>query len=60
VLDFLLKLRDSGFDIQPLRGNHEEMLLSAVADPTARSLWYGNGGWKTMRKFGVDSPETIP
>jgi serine/threonine protein phosphatase 1 len=60
VLDYLLKLRESGFDIRPLRGNHEEMLLYAVADPTSRNMWYGNGGWGTLKQLGIDSPEAIP
>lgn len=60
VLDYLLELRKSGFDIRAIRGNHEEMLLDAVADPAARKIWYGNGGWGTLREFGVDSPEAIP
>ena len=60
VLDYLLKLQESGFDVQPVRGNHEVMLLDAVADPVARNIWYGNGGWGTLRELGIDSPEVIP
>lgn len=60
VLDYLLRLYNSDYDIRPLLGNHEQMLLDAVADPSTRSLWYGNGGWETLRQFGVDSPESIP
>lgn len=60
VLDYLIKLQELGFDVRPIRGNHEEMLLNAVDDPAAHSLWYGNGGWGTLREFGVDSPELIP
>ncbi|MBV5340796.1 MAG: serine/threonine protein phosphatase [Deltaproteobacteria bacterium] len=60
ALDYLLHLKDSGFDIQPIRGNHEEMLLDAVSAPEARSIWYSNGGWGTLRELGIDSPENIP
>ena len=60
VLDYLLHLKESGYDIHPLMGNHEEMLLNAVADPAASKLWYGNGGWETLKALGVDSPEAIP
>lgn len=60
VLNYLLQLRESGYDIQAIRGNHEEMLLCAVTDQAARNIWYGNGGWATLREFGVDSPEAIP
>ena len=60
VLDYLMHLRESGFDIQPLMGNHEEMLLDSIADPIVRRIWYINGGWRTIQQFGVDSPEEIP
>ena len=60
VLDYLIKLQELGFDVRPIRGNHEEMLLDAVENPAAHSLWYGNGGWGTLREFKVDSPELIP
>lgn len=60
VLNYLLHLRDSGFDICPIKGNHEELLLNAVANPAARDLWFGNGGWGTLRELKIDSPEAIP
>jgi len=60
VLDYMLYLSEAGYDIRPLLGNHEEMLLNAATDPATRSLWFGNGGWQTMREFGVETPEEIP
>lgn len=60
VLDYMLQLLESGYDIHPLRGNHEDMLLNAAEDLAARGLWYGNGGWGTMREFGVETPKEIP
>jgi serine/threonine protein phosphatase 1 len=60
VLDYLLQRIEAGYDIRPLLGNHEEMLLNAASDPVARTIWYGNGGWGTMREFGVNTPEEIP
>lgn len=60
VLDYLIRLwRD--YDIRPLLGNHEEMLLQAAAgDDKVRQTWFGNGGWDTMRQFGVNTPQDIP
>lgn len=60
VLDYLMHLRASGFDIQALMGNHEEMLINALDDPSAAITWYVNGGWRTIQEFKVDSPEDIP
>ncbi|HBA88849.1 MAG TPA: serine/threonine protein phosphatase [Geobacter sp.] len=61
VLDYLMQLSETGFDIRPLLGNHEEMLLqSAAGDDMSRRIWYFNGGFKTVQQFGVDAPTEIP
>lgn len=61
VLDYLLRLLDDGFDLRPLLGNHEEMLLeSAAGDEMMRRIWYFNGGFKTIQQFGVETPSQIP
>lgn len=60
VLDYLMQAQESGHDIRPIRGNHEQLLLDAVADPAACGIWYGNGGWTTLQEFGVDTPGAIP
>lgn len=61
VLDYLIRLvGEPDFDVQPLLGNHEQLMLQAVAHPTARRTWYGNGGQFTLDSFGVASPEEIP
>jgi serine/threonine protein phosphatase 1 len=36
----------------PLLGNHEEMLLTAVRDPTALRPWLANGGVETLLSYG--------
>jgi len=60
VLDYLLGLWNSNYDIRPLRGNHEQLLLDSVSDPGSQRLWYNNGGWGTLHEFGVTSPDEIP
>ena len=59
VIDFIMNLADDGYNVIPLLGNHEAMLLEAVdtGDPL---LWFMNGGGETLRSFGVTSPENIP
>jgi serine/threonine protein phosphatase 1 len=56
VLDYLLQIRDLGYNFRPIRGNHEQLLLDALTDTEARQIWYGNGGWATMHEFGSDMP----
>lgn len=62
VLDYLMQLwMKADFSIKPLQGNHERMLLNAVArGEEAWQYWYGNGGWATLKQFGVKIPTDIP
>jgi serine/threonine protein phosphatase 1 len=60
VLDRILALIAAGYDLRPLRGNHEQLLLDAVEDPLFVNIWYGNGGLGTLREFGVSQPSEIP
>ncbi|AMN44302.1 metallophosphoesterase family protein [Rhodoplanes sp. Z2-YC6860] len=42
-----------------LKGNHEDMLLSAVDEP-CDSLWINNGGDTTLASYGVERPAELP
>lgn len=59
VIDYIVSLQNSGFQIVPLRGNHEEMLLNALDDDSNLSLWLYNGGNKTLLSFGITSPRDL-
>jgi len=43
-----------------LMGNHEELLLSAVNDPSDVTLWMNNGGDATLRSYGVNTVADLP
>ena len=62
VLDYLMQLYvQANVSIQPLLGNHERMLLNAVArGEESWQFWYGNGGWATLKQFDVKKPTDIP
>ena len=60
VLDQLLALQADGFDLWPLRGNHEQMLLDALDDNTVLPFWKMNGGGATLYNFGVKHPKELP
>lgn len=62
VLDYLMQLWiKTDIDVKPLLGNHERMLLNAVArGEEAWQFWYGNGGWATLQQFGAKKPTDIP
>jgi serine/threonine protein phosphatase 1 len=59
VVDFIIELQEKGFDVIPLIGNHEAMLLDAFADDKNISKWIQNGGDKTLKSFEISSVEDI-
>lgn len=44
----------SGVACCNLLGNHEKMLLNALAQPAEAELWLRNGGKATLRSWGID------
>lgn len=59
VIDYILKLQDDGFDIIPLIGNHESMLLDAHANDQLKDNWFMNGGYQTLHSFGIESLDEL-
>ncbi len=53
VIDFIIDLTKSGFDVVPLMGNHESMLLESYADTGLICQWYMNSGETTLESLGI-------
>jgi len=53
VIDFILELQKSGFNVTPLIGNHEVMLINSWDDPEILRLWMMNNGMPTLLSFGI-------
>ena len=61
VLDKLLALRQNGYHLTCLMGNHDQELLISLDDLERREFWLKRwGGNKTLESFGVNRPEAIP
>jgi serine/threonine protein phosphatase 1 len=60
VLDTIIGLQAKGYDIRPVRGNHEELLLNSCRDRSYFRIWMINGGDATLKSFGVEDPCEIP
>ncbi len=60
LLDLIIGLARSGYSVNALRGNHEEMLLNSDNSPADFRLWALNGGNATLYSFGADSAGEIP
>lgn len=62
VLDIIVGMQEAGYDLRPLRGNHEDMLIRNFSqnNDIFSSEWTKNWGQKTLFSFGVKQPEDIP
>jgi serine/threonine protein phosphatase 1 len=43
-----------------LKGNHEDMMLASIEDPSEIEKWLVNGGAATLRSYGADQLSSIP
>ena len=56
VIDMVLHDGLAGFEVVPLMGNHEEMMLRFLEDLAVGRTWMMNGGDATLRSYGVEPP----
>lgn len=56
VIDFLMGQQIEGFEIVHLTGNHEEMMMIFLDDPSIGLNWVANGGGETLMSYGVGHP----
>src|SRR5690606_13442078 len=59
VIDYIIRLKESGFKIIALRGNHEVMLLNSIKERSASRVFLVNGGDKTLESFGISDVEEL-
>lgn len=62
VLDVIIGMQESGCDIRPILGNHDDMLLrSATGNHDAFSRhWMEGWGEHTLKSFGISCPAELP
>lgn len=59
VIDFIIDLQKRGYNITPLAGNHELMLINSYSFPEVLPVWLMNSGMTTMESFGIDNVNKI-
>ncbi len=59
VIDYIIRLIHDGYQIIPIMGNHEEMLLNAYEDQSNLHIWMYNGGDTTLESFGIRSVKNL-
>lgn len=60
VLDYMMQLMEGGYQVECLKGNHEDMMVSASRNREDEDLWLNNGGKEAIASFNVDSPADVP
>jgi serine/threonine protein phosphatase 1 len=61
VLDYLMQLQHSGYQVHCLIGNHDDELLRAARQRRTLAKWaLGNNDALTLRSFGVTRAQDIP
>ncbi len=53
TIDFLIDLKDKGYRVIYLMGNHEWMLLDTLENKVREFIWRYNGAESTLRSFGI-------
>jgi serine/threonine protein phosphatase 1 len=56
VIDGVMHDGPAGFEVVPLMGNHEEMMLRFLEDLAVGRTWMMNGGDATLSSYGIDPP----
>jgi serine/threonine protein phosphatase 1 len=59
VLDYLIELKEDGYQTLFIRGNHEEMLIESLSSDTYFHPWIYNGGGATLKSFGLSQEEYL-
>jgi serine/threonine protein phosphatase 1 len=54
VIDFIISLKEEGYRVITLMGNHEDMLLNAMEGGVNFDQWMRNGGPFTLISFGMN------
>ena len=53
VIDHIMELIARGYNVVPLAGNHEAMLIDAFKNPGFLPVWLLNSGTDTLISFGI-------
>lgn len=53
VVDYIIGLKESGYNINCLKGNHEQLLLDSIGNSSCHNLWMMNSGDSTLKSYSM-------
>ena len=53
VIDYIMELQQESYNVKPIMGNHEYMLLQSLEDEAEFATWKKNGSTQTLISFGI-------
>ena len=61
VLDTIMRLQSTGYDVRPVRGNHDDMMLRTITGDHDEfsEFWLETYGKEVLKSFGVDLVEDV-
>ncbi len=59
VIDIVIDRPLAGFEVVPLKGNHEDLMLDFLEDTRNADIWLANGGKATLYSYGVQSDGNV-
>jgi serine/threonine protein phosphatase 1 len=57
VIEFVISIPETQFEVTPLLGNHEAVMLAFLDDPRIGPDWRRHGGQQTLEAYRVPPPE---
>jgi serine/threonine protein phosphatase 1 len=51
VVEYIIRLIESGYNINCLKGNHEQLLLDSIGDSMYYNLWMINAGEDSLKNI---------
>ncbi len=59
VVDLIIEMRNSNYQFNTLRGNHEQLFIDSEKDEHSFLNWISNGGVTTLQSFGIMNYEQL-
>jgi serine/threonine protein phosphatase 1 len=59
VIDCILELQKENYNVNTLRGNHEQLFIDSENNQDSFDTWVMNGGVATLRSFGISSYDEL-